>query len=376
MNTADVFERLEYRLIDAIPRAIAANGFNEPVCCMRVYYYDTHAPCTYLLLKPVSDAYRSKLLADAGKNALYYLWASGEAKGELQAVELSADYTDLETAGLLNNVYSLLCEDNDDSTMPKYRAVLQRVCRQLNCLSWDHVCQVTDDFVVVPADGSQYFADDSSDIVDSIPADRLELLRSRGLLGPGRAWDRRPGYSYGEEEQAKQERTLEAINDHANAMPVPDRIKFWIGILDLMAAGKDNEITRIGMNARVPLEYLAKIGNNVVAPLLKFACLWADEPEWDSDDEDAANKKPMADVIQYSLWKVKEMGYADRQVELLLREFLDRSCRVNEGRKLWGTLPVHCADCLHALFSRYPESEMEGNNALGNRAAFLRIPLP
>ena len=57
------------------------------------------------------------------------------------------------------------------------------VGRGLNRKDWGTICPVTDDFVFVPADGSGYFGNHYDDIVQSVPADRLALLRSRGL-GP------------------------------------------------------------------------------------------------------------------------------------------------------------------------------------------------
>jgi hypothetical protein len=375
MNAAEVFERLAARLIDAIPQSIAALRLAEPVCCLRVYYYDTHAPCAYLLLKPVEEAFRSKLLVEAGRSALFYLWASGEGKGDGPEAILGQAETDPETADLLQRVYQLLSED-EDRFMPPYRMALQRLSYQLNSNDWARICRVTEDFVVVPADGSQHFADELDDITNSIPPARLDLLRSRGLLGPDKQWDRRPGYSYAGDEPSETARTVEEIEERARAMSVPDRINYWIGQLDQMAAGEPCDMTKIEVNAHFPVDHAAEIGNDAVVPLLKLACRWADKPEWDSDDEEAANPTPMAEVILFLLWKVKEMGYADHQVEVLLREFLERSCQANAGRSLWGTLPVHCADCLHELFDRYPETEMAGNNALANRASFLRIPLP
>jgi hypothetical protein len=70
------------------------------------------------------------------------------------------------------------------------------------------------------------------------------------------------------------------------------------------------------------------------------------------------------------------MGHANLEIELLLRQFLARSCRINAGRALWGTLPVHCADTLHKLFDRYPQPAMADNNALVDAERFLLIDPP
>ena len=79
--------------------------------------------------------------------------------------------------------------------MRPYQRMLQRVSRKLNAKDWSVYCPVTDDFVIAPADGSQYFAgdEDYADIVNGIPPKRLAFLRSRGLFGPSEDdWDADP----------------------------------------------------------------------------------------------------------------------------------------------------------------------------------------
>jgi hypothetical protein len=93
-------------------------------------------------------------------------------------------------------VYELLSE-SEDKYMPALQRMLRRVSRELNKKDWSAICEVTDDFVIAPADGSQFFAGDQdyADLVKSIPPKRLALLRSRGLLGPDETgWEARPGY--------------------------------------------------------------------------------------------------------------------------------------------------------------------------------------
>ena len=370
-----VFDQLIPLLIDAIPRSIAALRLSESICCLRVYYYDTHAPSAYLLLKPVTESFRNQLLASQGRSALFYLWGSGEPKGDGPQTILGDSDADRATAELFNRIYELLCDD-ENRHMPAYRQALHRVAQQLNARDWSQICPVTDDFVVVPADGSMHFVDELADIAGSIPSASLELLRSRGLLGPEGHWDRRPGFSYGEEEQAESARRVQEIEERVRAMPQPDQINYWIGQLDCLAGGTPCDMTRIGVNAHFPLDRLDEFGKDATVALLELAGKWADQPEWDSDDENAAQETPMARVMLYLLWKVKEMQHASPEMERLLQDFLRRSCQINEGRSLWGTLPFHSADCLHELFDRYPEPQMAGNNALENRAEFLSILLP
>jgi hypothetical protein len=367
MNVTTVFESLVPRLVDAIPRSVGAIGLTEPICCLRIYYYDTHAPCAYLVLRPVDESFRSKVLAEKGGDALYYLWASAEdMKGDAPEATLGDVEADSANRDLFRRIYDLLSED-EDRYMPIYRKALQKASYQLNLMDWRSVCRVTDDFVVAPADGSQCFADDYPDIAQSVPAARLELLRSRGLLGPGEEWGQRPGYPYHDPS-----RDLDVL-EHGKS--TQERIDYWIDQLDQMAAGKDCDMTRLGRNAHAPLERLGKMGTGMAVPLLKFACRWAEKPEWDCDDLKAAKEKPMVEVFYHLFVKVAELRHNDPSIELLLREFLTRSCRANEGRTLWGILPFRCAQCLHKLFDRYPEAKIAADNALENRADFQRIPL-
>jgi hypothetical protein len=188
------FESLVPLLVDAIPRAVASMKLRKPICAVRIYYYDTHAPCTYLLLQTVSADCRANVLASKGRNAPYYLWGSGEACGDGE-VELPSKHSSSKTrkqiATLFQKVYDLLCEDEDEN-MVAFREMLQQVARELNSKDWTTICPVTDDFVVIPADGSVHFGDDYQDIAASVLADRLDLLRSRGFLGPGETWDQLP----------------------------------------------------------------------------------------------------------------------------------------------------------------------------------------
>src|SRR5262249_2185782 len=168
MNVTTVFASLVPRLVDAIPRTVAALGLAEPICCLRIYYYDTHAPCAYLLLRPVDESFRRKVLAEKGRDALYYLWASAEdMKGDAPEAIFGEAEADPATGDLFRRIYDFLSED-EERYMSIYRMSLQKASYQLNLMDWRSVCPVTDDFVVAPADGSQCFADDYPDIARSI----------------------------------------------------------------------------------------------------------------------------------------------------------------------------------------------------------------
>lgn len=183
------FDKLVPLLVDVIPQAVVSLRQTMPICIVRIYYYDTHAPCTYLLLKSVSSNCRNDVLASKGRNAPFYIWGSGEECGDGN-IDLPRKSTnsDKQIAALFEQVYELLVEDEEANMIP-FRQMLQLVAKKLNEMDWREFCKVTDDFVIVPADGSQHFGgDDYKDLVESVPAERLELLRSRRVLGPRENW--------------------------------------------------------------------------------------------------------------------------------------------------------------------------------------------
>lgn len=67
----DVFQSLVAKLVDAIPQAIGSLKVTKPICCVRVEYYDTHAPCAYLTLRTISADLRAKFLEEEGRDASY-----------------------------------------------------------------------------------------------------------------------------------------------------------------------------------------------------------------------------------------------------------------------------------------------------------------
>lgn len=197
------------------------------------------------------------------------------------------------------------------------------------------------------------------------------------------------GYAYGVDtsgggdQDAADYAYLDEWNPSIRQRSPEDQIQYWIEQLNAMAGGKECDIDK-DTNVHFPLRYIAKFADAAVTPLLKLACKWADQSEWtnadefreDDDENDSVQATPMSEVIMLLLWKVKEIGYTNPPVEALLREFLEKSCWINEGKPIWGTNPAHCADCLFAFYpEKYPETKRAGNNALENRDEFLKTPI-
>jgi hypothetical protein len=186
MSDTEVFEALVPLLCHEIPKQITNLDLKKPIFRLRIYYYDTHAPSTYLLLVPSSDEFRKTLIAKHGGVSREQLWVGGSGS-DLPTCELRGPP---EIATLFAQVYELL-DEKESLYMVQFRAMLHRVAWRLNGLDWSKFCQVTDDFFVLPQDGSAHFDNGWPDVVRSIPPDRLEILRAKGF-GPPDLWQDLP----------------------------------------------------------------------------------------------------------------------------------------------------------------------------------------
>ena len=196
-SNVDPYETLVPLLVEAIPKAVAATKPSSPICIVRLYFYDTSAPSTYLALVTVSANCRYEVVKTQGKDAPFYIWDSGEECGDgsvLFPPDNPVTTSDIQIAELFEQVYASLSEDgHEDENMVRFRDMLRDVSVTLNGIDWAEHCAVTDDFVVAPADGSMHFGGEfQEDMAHSIPADRIALLRSRHFLGPEESWDQLP----------------------------------------------------------------------------------------------------------------------------------------------------------------------------------------
>ena len=83
MNRRNVFHTLAPILAEAIPKAAASGKQSEPLCRLCVYYYDTHAPYTYLRLVPATEKWRAEVLSKHGDRTTEYFWSPGRDEGDL-----------------------------------------------------------------------------------------------------------------------------------------------------------------------------------------------------------------------------------------------------------------------------------------------------
>jgi hypothetical protein len=373
MKALDTLAKL---LVVAIPQAVQLLKLKKPTACVRIYYFDTTAPCGYLTLRIISEKLRARLLADEGQNALYALWASAE---ETRDSDIDVPNKRLKNSKKLSEFFAEIYEQlGADKGLRGYRKMLQGVANKLNGKNWSKICPVTDDFVVAAADGSQAFADDYPDLVKSIPPARLKLLRQRGLLGPGQDWDSRPGAKPASASELEQ--AIKAIEAKAQAMPVPQRVSFWIDEMTKSAAGKACDLERINelefansgieperrwlypRSMSYPLGQLTQVGADAVVPLLKLALKWS--AKWADGD--------YGSLTGSILRSVGGMDHATPEVERQLRGLFKNALPHDKN----SGLAMACAATLHRLYKKYPEPQRgSGDEWFANAKDFLSVPI-
>jgi hypothetical protein len=185
------FSVLETLLGMGVPLSIKKLKLADPVFCVRLYYYDTHAPREEyrLHVRVLTEPLRRRLVTDCSNpaNLADELWnpLSGAANG-VPGQDVGLYEADMrgskELAKYFGEVYDLLCE-SEDEFMPLLRELARRVCTKWNARKWDTHAPTTDDFVAFPADGSGFFGGEYDDSLEAaVPAERIELLRKRGYL--------------------------------------------------------------------------------------------------------------------------------------------------------------------------------------------------
>jgi len=174
----------------AIPSAVKKLKPPDPIFCMRIYFYDTHAPQEGygLRLRVLTEPLRRRLTENRPRSARLTeeLWhpqtgVANRTPGREGLYEIDlAQSRDL--AKVFAEVYELLCQSEDDH-MPRLRELARKLSQVVNAQTWGPPITVTDDFVVFPADGSGFFGGEFlDDLHTSVPTERVELLRQRGYL--------------------------------------------------------------------------------------------------------------------------------------------------------------------------------------------------
>ena len=156
-------------------------------------------------------------------------------------------------------------------------------------------------------------------------------------------------------------------------LPQDEQIEFWIEELRALSDGRPCHVSKAGRNEQRPLDWLASFGEDALEPLLELITEYSERSEWTTSDptEESGEFLPHSDVMVHTLWCIQEMPITDPGVEAKLLAILDNSCRVNDGKQLWGLIPVHTADTLYKRFRGYAEPKMLDNNALDTPESYL-----
>jgi hypothetical protein len=180
--------QLEERLVKVIPGCVRAIGINEPVYCLRIWYYgtDTVGDRTPSLTLPKESA-RQQLKKEKGLKLPQYLWGADEL---LDDWRFDARIKDASAMYLCRQWFDHSRNDDADETeeLQPLREMVQRVAQRLNQFPWADSIPVTSDFVVFAADASHTFNDDYGEMVASVPPKRIEQLRKSGWLAHDPWW--------------------------------------------------------------------------------------------------------------------------------------------------------------------------------------------
>jgi len=149
---------------------------------LKIWYYDTHAPCCYFLGDVLTERGRAKCLAESGRNALYEIW------DRVGSIEFGiGEDDDSPSIPMLAKVYEMMCSDQDKDEQSS-RILAQKLSWRLNETDWLQHGSVTDDFIVYAQNGTDSGCDTYEDLIESVPTQKIQMLRQRDLVGPGASY--------------------------------------------------------------------------------------------------------------------------------------------------------------------------------------------
>ena len=331
-------------LATEIPLWFDGHEVEEPVCCLRIYYFDTHAPFGHLIIRAIYAAERDALY-DEADDFFDAFWNPAHWFGSGPEIYIGQEEpSDWRSEQLLSELYAEL---GSDSHMERYQMAIAKVCRALNQFDWAKMFSVTDDFSVVMADGSCFRDDFDQDLVDSLPPKKYDELVEIGWVGSA---------EYAHDSDFAEYSVIES-------QPVSQRIDSCIEVLRQEAA---DQSTEVGDSEACDL--MLGCGKPGVEAMVEFALAYSEKLDWDAEGEEMPHQR----VILNLFWKVRESGIASPKMERLLKEYVATSHRVNLNEEFASTLTRHAANCLHTLFPAYPATEVcEDTNRLLNIADFI-----
>ena len=185
MNRHPVLLELEELLVSLAPGAVAAirDEIVEPVYSLRIWYHgtDSYGDLSPSLMLPRESIRRERLLTK-GRQAPHHIWCADELTGIGTAYW--ADLNNARVSELCSIWFGQLTValEEREGLLPVREAV-QLACQRLNAIDWRRYASITDDFIVFPADASHTFCNDYDEMIASVPAEKIERLRSQKMLG-------------------------------------------------------------------------------------------------------------------------------------------------------------------------------------------------
>jgi len=358
MKTVDeLLGVIEKELVRSYPLTAKAANVNESVYALILFYADTTTddPMPYAEIAP--ECVRKWAVERTGDKAGWNIWKPGQ---EISGARRLVKSLGLQGDSLRANVracYRLLSADDsvdDDVRLEPFRAMMCRVARTLNGHDWRGILNTTDDFAVIASDWTALWL--REDAVNSLPPEKRSRLESRGLFFPE--------HTEGEREEAA--RKFDAVQAELASRPEAERIAYWIGELDRLAAGERRLLDDWAASVSGVLRRLRAIGGSA-SPLLLDLAARLDALPGQTD----GLPSPAAIVLSAAFETVQEIGRADQVVERSLRTLLAASCRANEGREFWSATPFRCAYCLARLFDGYDFPYRDSNGVLQEADTYL-----
>ncbi len=257
---AAVISELVPLLIDETISTLQRKKLKSPLARIKMYYYDTCAPCCYLQCNALTIAKRQELLDTTGPQAISEIWRSDEGiEFTLGLNKKSPSFP------LMATLYEMLsAEDNATLT----RRLATELSIAMNRYAWPETLSISDDFVAYPTNGTDHGCYVYEDFCKAIPAKRRALLTKRELLGKdNRTWDRRVNFPTLHE-------YLLQIEAKIQPLPRAEQLQARLEMFDELLSGERN-LNMMGVKPSMVLDRLRVLTPDCVMPLLQFVVRWS-----------------------------------------------------------------------------------------------------
>lgn len=149
----------------------------DQLCFANFYMHDeVHAAISNSLTLG-EEKIRQELLKE--EDYQYYIWNSSEYR-EIESVQFEKD-TEFDGKVITLMRHLSMASDDWEYWWNEAKSIMSEVCQRLNQKDWTEFNCFTEDFVVI-VDWSGF--DETEDLAKSIPEEKMDILRERGLIPP------------------------------------------------------------------------------------------------------------------------------------------------------------------------------------------------